>query len=73
MMQRVLDAELQGQTRVFSLVLGPVSTRASASGAVRADQVGAVAVAASAASVPGRVVPLHDQTEVDDALSLFAA
>ncbi len=74
MMLRVLEVELQGRTRVFSLVLGPVDTRTTGAGSVSAGQVGAVAVAASAATAtPGRAVPLHDQTEVDDALAQFAA
>ena len=51
MMQRVAEAELGTARRVFALVLGPVATRVSGSGAVTAEQVGSVAVAASAATV----------------------
>ena len=69
MMQRVVGAELGETRRVFGLLLGPVGTRSSDGGAVTADQVGAVAVAASAGTSAGRIVPLHDDTEVNDALS----
>jgi NAD(P)-dependent dehydrogenase (short-subunit alcohol dehydrogenase family) len=64
MMRQVLEAELATQRRVFALVLGPVRTRLVDSGDsdwVTADQVGAVAVAASAAA------------EADEALALFQA
>jgi NAD(P)-dependent dehydrogenase (short-subunit alcohol dehydrogenase family) len=77
MMQRVLEAELQGQQRVFVLILGPVSTRLVESGdpdRVTADQVGAVAVAASAAgTVAGREIRMHNQAEVGEALALLQA
>lgn len=74
MMQRVLSAESDGDRRVFALVLGPVATRLAPDGAVGADQVGAVAVAASGASaVPGRQIPLHNETEIAEALALLGA
>lgn len=73
MMQRVVEAELGATRRVFALVLGPVATRVSGGGVVTADQVGAVAVAASAGTSAGRIIPLHDDTEVGDALTSLAA
>jgi 3-oxoacyl-[acyl-carrier protein] reductase len=77
MMRQVLDAELQGRQRVFALVLGPVRTRLVDSGDpdwVTADQVGAVAVAASAAAtVAGREIRMRGQAEADEALALFQA
>ena len=71
MMQRVLSAEIQGRRRSFALVLGQVATRRDPGGGVRADQVGAVAVAASTApaGVAGGEIRLHDQAEVDAALA----
>lgn len=69
MMQRVAEAELAPAIRVFALQLGPVVTRLSPEGTVTADQVGAVAVAASAATSAGRIIPLHDDAEVDAALA----
>lgn len=73
MMQRVLQAEHADTRRVFALMLGPVATRNSAGG-VTADQVGAVAVAVSAATTaPGGVIPLHDAAEVGDALARLGA
>lgn len=69
MMQRVVGAELEDTRRVFALMLGPVGTRISDGGGVTADQVGAVAVAASTGSAAGRIVPLHDDTEVNNALT----
>jgi 3-oxoacyl-[acyl-carrier protein] reductase len=74
MMQQVLAAELDGQKRVFALVLGPVRTRAAGNGApdwITADQVGAVAVAASASTTGGRQIKLRDQTELTQALALL--
>lgn len=56
MMQRVIAAEAGGDKRVFVLELGPVRTRfavadaSAAAGWVSAEQIGAVAVAASAAA-----------------------
>ena len=80
MMQHVLAAELGGDKRVFVLQLGPVRTRITeASGAsdpdwVSADQIGAVAVAASAAtSVAGQPIRLLTRAEADDALAFFGA
>jgi NAD(P)-dependent dehydrogenase (short-subunit alcohol dehydrogenase family) len=72
MMQRVLDAESEGAKRVFACVLGPVKTRLVDDGGVSADQVGAVAVAASASSATGRSIGLHSDTEVNEALALLA-
>ncbi|AGZ39499.1 SDR family NAD(P)-dependent oxidoreductase [Actinoplanes friuliensis] len=76
MMQRVVTAELGGEKRVFALVLGPVRTRTADSGDpehVTAEQVGAVAVAASAAStVAGQEIPVGDRTEAEKALALLA-
>ena len=63
MMQQVLA----GDKRVFALVLGPVLTRAAGHGTpdqVTADQVGSVAVAASASAVHGRGIRLRDQAEL---------
>ena len=74
MMQQVLAAELAGEKRVFALVLGPVRTRAAGEGApdwITADQVGAVAVAASASAVGGREIRLRDQAELTQALTLL--
>ncbi len=75
MMQQVVEAELAGQKRVFALVLGAVRTRLVESGDldwVSAEQVGAVAVAASAASaVGGQQLRIRTQAEVDDALALL--
>jgi NAD(P)-dependent dehydrogenase (short-subunit alcohol dehydrogenase family) len=74
MMQQVLAAELQGQQRVFALILGPVSTRLADGGSVTADQVGAIAAAASAATtVAGREIPLRSQAEVEEALAVLLA
>jgi NAD(P)-dependent dehydrogenase (short-subunit alcohol dehydrogenase family) len=75
MMQQVLAAELDGKQRVFALMLGPVRTRATGDGDpdwVTADQVGAVAVAASAASaVGGREIRLRSRAEAAEALTLL--
>ena len=73
MMQRVAQAEAGATRRVFALQLGPVTTRLNPSGTVTADQVGAVAVAASAGTAVGRIVSLHDDTEVAHALAALAA
>lgn len=70
MMQRVLDAESNGLKRVFAFVLGPVASRLVSVGAVSADQVGAVAIAASASSrAAGQIVALHGNAEGDEALA----
>jgi NAD(P)-dependent dehydrogenase (short-subunit alcohol dehydrogenase family) len=74
MMQQVLAAELGGEKRVFALVLGPVRTRVSGNGApdwVTADQVGSVAVAASASTIGGREINLRNQAELVRALALL--
>jgi NAD(P)-dependent dehydrogenase (short-subunit alcohol dehydrogenase family) len=74
MMQQVLAAELGGEKRVFALVLGPVQTRASGNGApdwVTADQVGSVAVAASASTIGGQEINLRNQAELVRALALL--
>lgn len=77
MMRQVLQAEAEAQQRVFALVLGPVRTRLVDSGDpdwVSADQVGAVAVAASAAAeAGGREIRLSSRAEADDALALLQA
>ncbi|WP_369394560.1 SDR family NAD(P)-dependent oxidoreductase [Streptomyces sp. CG1] len=75
MMRQVLEAEVEGEQRVFALVLGPVRTRLVDSGDpdwVSADQVGAVAVAASgAATMGGREIRLRTQAEMNEALALL--
>ena len=74
MMQQVLAAELGAEKRVFALVLGPVRTRAAGNGAadwITADQVGAVAVAASASTIGGREIRLRNQAEFTQALALL--
>jgi NAD(P)-dependent dehydrogenase (short-subunit alcohol dehydrogenase family) len=73
MMQRVLAAELGGDKRVFALILGPVRTRA-ADGVpdwVTADQVGSIAVAASASRIDGREIRLRNQSELVHAAALL--
>ncbi len=75
MMQQVLVAELDGSKRVFALVLGQVNTRyveAADPDWVTADQAGASAVAASAATtVAGREITVGGQAQVLEALTLF--
>ncbi|MEV5753762.1 SDR family oxidoreductase [Actinoallomurus sp. NPDC052308] len=76
MMQQVLAAELDGDKRVFAFQLGPVRTRFTDDGSdpewVSAAQVGAVAVAASAATqVPGQAVRMLTRSQADEALVLF--
>jgi NAD(P)-dependent dehydrogenase (short-subunit alcohol dehydrogenase family) len=80
MMAQVLVAELGGDKRVFALELGPVATRsAEASGAadpgwVTPGQIGAVAVALSAApGEVGRPVRLLTPDDADEALKQFGA
>jgi NAD(P)-dependent dehydrogenase (short-subunit alcohol dehydrogenase family) len=80
MMQQVLAAELGGGKRVFALQLGPVRTRfTETSGAgdpdwVSADQIGTVAVAASATtSVAGQPIRLLNRAQAGEALALFEA
>ena len=72
MMQQVLAAEFGDEHRVFALVLGPVNTRVAESAGpawVTPEQVGAVAVAASAGAAGSREIRLRDQGEVTDALA----
>jgi NAD(P)-dependent dehydrogenase (short-subunit alcohol dehydrogenase family) len=74
MMQRVLAAELSGDKRVFALVLGPVRTRAAGDDApdwVTADQVGSIAVAASASRIDGREIRLRNRAELVQAVALL--
>jgi len=74
MMQQVLAAELADDKRVFALVLGPVRTRAGGDGApdwITADQVGSIAVAASASTIGGREIRLRNQAELTQALALL--
>jgi NAD(P)-dependent dehydrogenase (short-subunit alcohol dehydrogenase family) len=77
MMQQVAAAEAGGRQRVFALVLGQLQTRDSGPAgpdSVSADQVGAVAVAASAAAtVAGREIRLRDQAELAGALALLGS
>jgi NAD(P)-dependent dehydrogenase (short-subunit alcohol dehydrogenase family) len=79
MMQQVLTAELNGSKRVFALELGPVRTRFAVAGDAGArdwvtpDQIGAVAVAASAApGVAGQAIRLLNRAQADEALSRLA-
>jgi len=71
MMQRVAAAESGPSRRVFSLVLGPVTTR-HAEGTVDARDVGSVAVAISAGTAPSASIGLHNPDEVQAAFSLLA-
>ncbi|MEU2373498.1 SDR family oxidoreductase [Streptomyces misionensis] len=74
MMQQVLAAELQGAKRVFLIELGPVATRFTETpdpAQVTSAQIGAVAVAASASTQPGRRVRLHDSAQAEAALVSF--
>lgn len=71
MMQRVAAAEAGESRRVFSLVLGPVSTR-FAEGAVDAGDVGRVAVAITASAAPSGSIGLHGPEEVKAALDVLA-
>ncbi|GAA1730936.1 SDR family oxidoreductase [Streptomyces yatensis] len=76
MMHQVVAAELQGAKRVFLLELGPVATRFAEAGdpaRVTAAQIGAVAVAASASTQPGRLVQLLNQTQAEEALASLGA
>lgn len=72
MMQRVAAAESGESRRVFSLVLGPVTTR-HAEGTVDARDVGEVTVAISAGSAPSDSIGLHGPDEVTAALSRLTA
>ncbi|WP_335981945.1 SDR family oxidoreductase [Streptomyces sp. CA2R106] len=74
MMQQVLTAELDGRQRVFALQLGPVATRLTGAGdpdQVTADQVGEVAVAASASKEAGREIRMRSRAEAEEALDLL--
>ncbi|MBE1496194.1 3-oxoacyl-[acyl-carrier protein] reductase [Amycolatopsis lexingtonensis] len=77
MMRRVAEAELTGPQRAHALVLGPVGTRLADTAApdwVSADQVGAIAVAASAAiEVGSREFRLGNRAEADEALARLQA
>jgi len=68
MMQRVAAAESGESRRIFSLVLGPVTSRL-AQGSVEASDVGKVAVAISASSAPSASIRLHNANEVQAALT----
>lgn len=71
MMQRVAAAESGEARRIFSLVLGPVSSRLAPGGpdAVEAIDVGRVAAALSAGSAPSGTVDLSNQAQVSAVLS----
>jgi len=79
MMQQVLMAEADGDKRVFAFQLGAVRTRLTEAAAgepdsVSAAQVGAVAVAASAAAgVPGQPLRMLSRAEAEQALTLLGA
>ncbi|MGW7267422.1 SDR family oxidoreductase [Streptomyces sp. NPDC054842] len=76
MMHQVLAVELQGAKRVFLLELGPVATRfveAADPAQVTSAQIGAVAVAASVSTQPGRPVRLLNRTHAEDALVSLGA
>lgn len=73
MMQQVLVAELEGTRRAFALVLGSVSTRVVPGEPqwVTSDQVGQVAVGASAnLTLPGQMIRMTDPAEIEAAVSL---
>jgi 3-oxoacyl-[acyl-carrier protein] reductase len=71
MMQRVAAAETGRSRRVFSLVLGPVSTR-HARGSVDSGDVGRVAVALSASAAPSASLDLHGPDDVASVLGQLA-
>ena len=76
MMQQVLVAELQGISRAFALVLGPVSTRAvpGDTGWVTADEIGEFVVGASAhPAVAGQAVRMTQPEEIGAALAMVDA
>ena len=68
MMQRVAAAESGSSRRVFSLVLGPVTSRV-AQGQVEARDVGEVAVALAAGTSPSASIGLHGPDEVREVLA----
>jgi len=72
MMQRVAAAEAGPSRRIFSLTLGPVTTR-SAQGTIDAEEVGRVAVAIASSSSPSRALALHNADETREALANLAA
>jgi NAD(P)-dependent dehydrogenase (short-subunit alcohol dehydrogenase family) len=72
MMQRVAAAESGESRRVFSLILGPVTTR-HAQGTVDAGDVGKAAVAISASTASSASIGLHSPDEVQTALTQLAA
>ena len=74
MMQRVLAAEVTGSQRILALVLGPVRSRTTVGedAWVTADQVGAVAVAASLGAESGGQLHLGDRAEADTVLGSLA-
>ena len=72
MMQRVAAAESGESRRIFSLVLGPVTTR-HARGAVEAQSVGEVAVAIAGSTAPSGSVGVHGPDEVKAAVARFAS
>ena len=72
MMHQVLTAELEDSKRVFLLELGPVKTRLVEPGdpkQVTSEQIGAVAVAASASPSAGRHLRLPGRDAADEALA----
>lgn len=73
MMSRVLRAELDGRTRVFTLVLGPVRSHLDERGGITADDVGSVAIAAATGPSSGAEIGLHDQDEVAQVLASLGA
>lgn len=76
MLHRVLVAEVEDGKRVFLLELGPVASGPATSaepGQLTAEQVGAVAVAASASSAPGRHLEVPEGAAADDAVELLGA
>jgi len=76
MMRDVLQAELDGDQRVFALVLGPVHTRHATgeAGWITSDRIGEVAVAlATTLAFSGRAVRLHDDAAAVEALQAIAS
>lgn len=67
MMQRVAAAEAGATRRVFALVLGPVTSRA-AQGSVDTVDVGRVAAALSASTVPSATIGVHTPEEAEQVL-----
>ncbi len=71
MMRHVVAAELDDGRSIFALVLGPVRTRVVAGepGWVSAEQVGAVAVAASSVGSGGRELHLLNGADAEQAVT----